>query len=305
MFLYDYSEKVSLFLRLTSLLERLKYVSVEKHLSSNRPFIATYYQYSADIIAITTKSILQTRSRDPGYPIYRLEPKMETSIVGRPNRDDGPATAVTVTLPAPSTTIKSTPPSQESDDGLIEESTKALREYNDDHQILNLVKYTLRRHLIKIIETPNTFYTLLLDPDLHFSLLSTSDTLLCQLEYKEEPGDLHYHLHKKHKFFPLGRLKAFHRKDKTAMSESYRDLSYLVGLEFSTEPRSLWLIYDYSIEENDDFDGGDPGEHKLYLNQIATDSDSCRLLAHIFDLDRFVKMSTSGNQTRVFRKMKS
>ena len=209
---------------------------------------------------------------------------METSIVGGPNRDDGPATALTVTLPAPSTTIKSTPPSQESDDGLIEEFTKALRESNDDYQILNLVKYTLRRHLIKIIETPNTFYTLLLDPDLYFSLLSTSDTLLCQLEYKEQSGYLHHHLHKKHKFFPLGRLKAFHRKDKTAMSESYRDLSYLVGLDFSTEPRSLWLIYDYSIEENDDFDGGDPDEHKLYLNQIATDSDSCRLLAHIFDL---------------------
>ena len=48
----------------------------------------------------------------------------------------------------------------------------------------------------------------------------------------------------------LGRVRARYTKSPTAF---IYDLQYLVGLSLSTRPRSLWLIYDYLVIDDDEY----------------------------------------------------
>ena len=82
-------------------------------------------------------------------------------------------------------------------------------------------------HLDRRIDENSLFYTLAVEKGINEAPPSSTSKLLL-----------------------LGRVRARYTKSPTAF---IYDLQYLVGLSLPTRPRSLWLIYDYLVIDDDEY----------------------------------------------------
>ena len=165
-----------------------------------------------------------------------------------------------------------------------------------DRDIIDLLIKTIHKEKqqIRVIDTDSLIY--ILTPDLsiywHPQFRDASPTAYCALGYGRFPlskklkaritAMTAYTTQKRstnardpwlhnHCFFPLGRLSQLRKSNASETTVSQHDMNYLVALNVSSNPKSLWLIYDYTVVD----DANNYSNHKDSPNDALYHDPSC------------------------------
>jgi hypothetical protein len=168
-----------------------------------------------------------------------------------------------------------------------EELVSSLLVAEDDAMYLLFNTVFQKKKQIRIIDAGDTVYTLRPDlsifgsqrvknaPDTSYRALSRGEGTLTSSQKesnrKAKKRNKSDPLHHDHCFLPLGWLSESQKVNTNEAVSPSRDMKYLVGLNVSTTPKSLWLIYSYSLDDDGHDDYSDNGNVPVFEGPVNDD----------------------------------